>query len=342
MRTLIQNLPIKFIFFDKNEIIKVITNFAIPNLQDYVGKSLETFIRDVLDDPNKQDEVLNIFRTSRGWTEFEAVSPMGKEIQDSWTTVTLPDGGFITLGQDISAQKRSEVEKNKLLNQLIIHNNDLLQFSYMASHNLRGPVASMLGLISLFESHSSLAEQKDLFDHVKHSVNHLDNVISDINRILQFKNTVLLRKELVDLEELVMQLLNDFDLVIKDPPIIVTTLIQQKEVYSLRNYLYSILHNLISNAIRFRDPARQLHIKIIVECHDNELLFTVSDNGKGIDLDRFGEKIFKLYQRFDLEVAGKGLGLFMAKTQAEAMEGKLDVQSVVNEGSSFTLTLPLR
>jgi PAS domain S-box-containing protein len=342
MRTLINNLPLKFIFFDKNETIQFITeNFPMDNVQSFIGKSLETFVRTVLDDKIKQDEALSIFRYSRGWTEFEAIAPMGKEIQDSWTTVELPDGGFITLGQDIRSQKKSEVEKNKLLKQLIVQNNDLLQFSYMASHNLRGPVASMLGLISLMEPTVTLEEQKELFEHVKQSVTHLDSVISDINRILQFKNTVLLRKEYVDLEVLVDQLLRDFDVVLQDPSIVVTTRIEVIKVHSLRSYLYSILHNLISNAIRFRDLNRPLHITIHVYSISEELFITVTDNGKGIDLSRFGEKIFRLYQRFDLEAPGKGLGLFMAKTQAEAMGGKLDVHSKLDEGSSFTLTIPL-
>jgi len=67
----------------------------------------------------------------------------------------------------------------------------------------------------------------------------------------------------------------------------------------------------------------------------------VKDNGKGIDLGKVKDKIFLLYQRFDLEVEGKGLGLFMAKTQVEAMGGKIMIESEVDKGSSFIVTFPI-
>jgi signal transduction histidine kinase len=69
-------------------------------------------------------------------------------------------------------------------------------------------------------------------------------------------------------------------------------------------------------------------------------IIRVKDNGVGIDLDQFGDKIFGLYQRFHDHVNGKGIGLYLVKTQVEALNGKIQVQSKVDEGTEFKLVFP--
>jgi hypothetical protein len=102
-----------------------------------------------------------------------------------------------------------------------------------------------------------------------------------------------------------------------------------------------MLSHLILNAIKYRKRERKPEIKLSTEWQDERFVcICVQDNGLGIDLDRYREKIFMLYQRFHTHVDGKGLGLHMIKTQAEALGGTIQVESKINEGSTFKLILP--
>jgi light-regulated signal transduction histidine kinase (bacteriophytochrome) len=111
--------------------------------------------------------------------------------------------------------------------------------------------------------------------------------------------------------------------------------------YTIRSYFYSILYNLISNAIKYRSPRRNPAIEISTFRTRTTCGIRVRDNGMGIDLDRFGDKIFMLYQRFHLEVEGKGMGLHMVKTQVNSLNGSIDIKSTPGIGTTFTIHFPL-
>ncbi|MCX6295044.1 MAG: ATP-binding protein [Bacteroidetes bacterium] len=108
----------------------------------------------------------------------------------------------------------------------------------------------------------------------------------------------------------------------------------------MKSYIESIFYNLISNAIKYRSNEGKHHIVISTKKEKNIFHFTISDNGKGIDLEKNGKYIFGLYKRFHSEVEGKGLGLHMVKTQVEALGGHISVESEVEKGTTFKITLP--
>ncbi|PZR30514.1 MAG: two-component sensor histidine kinase, partial [Azospira oryzae] len=102
----------------------------------------------------------------------------------------------------------------------------------------------------------------------------------------------------------------------------------------------SILYNLISNAIRYRSIERTPVVKVSSH-EDGEYYFIdVEDNGLGIDLNQNKDNLFKLYKRFHFHVEGKGLGLYLVKTQIESLGGQIEVTSKVNEGTTFKVVLP--
>lgn len=104
-------------------------------------------------------------------------------------------------------------------------------------------------------------------------------------------------------------------------------------------YLESVLFNLISNAIKYSSPERKSEIKLNSYIQDNWLHVEIRDNGLGIDLVKYGNKLFRLRKTFHNHPNAKGLGLFMTKNQIEAMGGSITVQSTVGEGTTFTLRL---
>ncbi|RYG06621.1 MAG: ATP-binding protein, partial [Chitinophagaceae bacterium] len=114
------------------------------------------------------------------------------------------------------------------------------------------------------------------------------------------------------------------------------------EIKTIPAYLHSIFHNLISNAIKFRSPDRNLHIEISSELKNDCVCLVIKDNGLGIDLEKYGQKVFILYNRFHLhEPVGKGVGLSLVKTQIEALGGKIELESAPDKGCTFRLYFPL-
>jgi len=110
-------------------------------------------------------------------------------------------------------------------------------------------------------------------------------------------------------------------------------------IQSIRPYLDSILVNLISNSIKYRHPHRSPVIKLKTELAGDFIKLTVEDNGLGIDLALCRDKLFTLYSRFHNHVEGKGLGLYLVKTQITAMGGTIDVESELNKSLTFHIYL---
>lgn len=114
-----------------------------------------------------------------------------------------------------------------------------------------------------------------------------------------------------------------------------------KDVKGEKVYFESILYNLLSNAIKSRSEERPLLIIIHTKNSIGHFQIIFSDNGIGIDLDRFSGKLFSFYQRFHTHVEGKGIGLFLIKTQVESMSGTIEIKSEVNVGTTFIISFPL-
>jgi signal transduction histidine kinase len=131
-----------------------------------------------------------------------------------------------------------------------------------------------------------------------------------------------------------------FDIQILDSKAVVTAnFCEAPTVEYPKLYLESILLNLLSNAIRYRAPNRIAQIHFRTEIKNNEIILIATDNGLGIDLKKYGHKIFGLNNTFHRHPDSKGVGLFMTKTQIEAVGGSINVESEVDKGSTFKIIL---
>jgi signal transduction histidine kinase len=110
-------------------------------------------------------------------------------------------------------------------------------------------------------------------------------------------------------------------------------------VKAIPAYLDSILLNLLTNAVKYRSKERPCLIRITATCEGRYLMLTVSDNGLGIDIERHGAKLFGMFKTFHDHPEARGIGLFITKNQVEAIGGRIDVESVENEGTSFHVRL---
>jgi len=236
----------------------------------------------------------------------------------------------------INEKARNLIETN---NELVQYNNELRQFSYTVSHNLRAPVASLIGLTNIMDSTNLNDDNKLIIEHIKSSSKKLDSVFKDLNKIIDLRNSIGGVKEKIYLKDEVRAVKNVLKNEIAISKAIIESTFEVPIVYSIRPFLNSILYNLISNAIKYKTKLRKPIVKIHSSQDKDKIKISVSDNGMGIDTHAYKEDIFKMYKRFHQHTEGKGLGLYLVKLQADSLGGSIEVQSKVNEGSTFTLTL---
>ncbi len=241
--------------------------------------------------------------------------------------------------QDITRQKIEEQEKEKLITELIQNNKDLKQFSYITSHNLRGPIANLLGLSSLIDNYKIEDETlKQILAGIKKATFMFDDIIKDLTKVLNIKDHISIPQESLNiLSALEKGIAQNETMILETGTEIKTDLIKAPMLNFNKAYLESIFFNLISNAIKYRSPVRKVKIFITSENVNDEIVLKFSDNGLGLDVELYKERLFRLYQRFHDHAEGKGLGLFLIKSQMEALNGSINIESKVGIGTTFIL-----
>ena len=246
--------------------------------------------------------------------------------------------GFIFALKNITERKISDIERDKITSDLVQRNTDLEQFTYIVSHNLRAPVANILGLSNMLNTIDFDADETvEVKSALATSINILDQVILDINHILQTRNQIDEQNEEISLPVLVEDITLSLKSLTKNETISITFDFNNvHKIITLKTYIYSIFYNLILNSIKYKRQGIDPNIWISATENEGKLEIVFRDNGKGI-----GEKdlknIFGLYKRFDTSVEGKGMGLFMVKMHVEALGGKISVQSELGAGTTFKL-----
>jgi len=219
----------------------------------------------------------------------------------------------------------------------------LEQFSFIAAHNFNAPVARIKGLIELsLQGDLSQEEIKMLLTHLKHSADDLDEVTRDINTILKLRKNSPGPFETVDLSDVLHRTLSLLDKEIEEKHMKLDLRgFEPLSVKGLKTYMQNIFYILIENALKYASSKRGPMLKIT--CHQVNRVIRIAfiDNGVGIDLKLAMNKIFRLYQRFTPNASGKGLGLYLLKTQVDIMGGSVSVESTPEMGTTFVLTFPV-
>lgn len=250
--------------------------------------------------------------------------------------------GLCMASYDITTRKQMELERQQIINDLVQRNKDLEQFAHILSHNVRAPLATLLGLTDMLQNDISTAESTAINNGIKESAGHLDIIIKDLNRILDVKRDLSeVRSEIV-LQDVVEEIKHMLVTIIKDKEAqIVYDFTAASKLVSVRSFIHSILYNLISNALKYTANGIMPQVFIVSEVKHNKLYIIVKDNGMGIDLNKHGEHLFGLYKRFHPDVEGRGLGLFMVKTQVESINGHIEVHSEPDKGTTFKVSFNL-
>jgi signal transduction histidine kinase len=263
------------------------------------------------------------------------------------TSIIMKDGNGIvylsTIIRDITEKKKIESEQKALTEELLKNNQDLQQFSFITSHNLRAPVANLLSLLSLFNKENPADDFNQLLiEKFEEATQQLNQTLNDLVNILVIKSNNNIERETISFTDIFIEVKKNID-----------NLLQQQhgkiqadfsaidEIQYNRIHIESIFLNMISNAIRYSSPDRKPEIKVKSYKVDDWAIVEFSDNGLGMDLNRYGDRLFGLYQRFHGNKEGKGLGLYMTRSQIIAMGGKIEVESAVGKGTKFKIFFKL-
>ncbi len=277
-------------------------------------------------------ETLNHTKTGEEyWVNFSMIPITNQEGEHSH---------WISIQRDITEEKKQEKEKEQLIRELTQNNKDLKQFSYITSHNLRAPLSNLTGLLNLMhEIPVENDELREIINGFSTSTNLLNETINDLVKVVIIKDNPSINKEEVLIKDVFENVFNQLSYLISLHKPILKIELEKVTILNINKaYLESILLNLFTNAIKYRSPKRILRIFVSSKEIGNQIILVFKDNGIGIDLERNGDKIFGLYQRFHNYSDSKGLGLYLVKSQVESMGGTISVESEVDKGTTFTIT----
>ena len=239
---------------------------------------------------------------------------------------------------DITPIKEAEEELRKLLAVTSEQNNNLLNFAHIVSHNLRSHSANLSMLSSFLVNEENEEERKNLIHMIDEASNGLNETVQHLNEVVNVKTNVNGNMVPINLYTALKGVEKNISTLFKEKEVICEIDVPKSHnLKAVPAYLDSILLNLFTNSVKYSAPNRQPQIVVSSKIEGNKVVVAFSDKGQGIDLDRHGRKIFGMYKTFHGNEDAKGIGLFITKNQIEAMNGKIEVESTVNVGTTFNL-----
>jgi signal transduction histidine kinase len=243
---------------------------------------------------------------------------------------------IIGFGIDITERKILKERQVVLVKQLSGQNTQLIDFCNIVSHNLRAPLVNISMLSKYIEESNDVAEQKEMIKMLNPVVDNLHTTFNELVESIQIKQDVEIQSELMCLEECLKRTVEGLEPELRQSETTIDTKFEAApNIKFPSKYMHSIFHNLVSNAVKYRSPQRKPVIKLETKKVDNTIVFSVSDNGLGIDLKKHHHNCFKIGKVFHSHPNAKGFGLYMTKTQVEAMGGQIWVESTPDVGTTF-------
>lgn len=349
-RAIFENTPVSYVLIDKEFNIISFNQMAKKNYADEMnvmieeGKNLVEIMPE-----NRRITTRRVFESVLQGEKINYETSFRHGQQQHWFNVNMfpvhdarnPAFGLVISSENITERKQIEIERSKMTADILRHNKDLEQFAYIISHNLRSPVANIIGLSNIIQNHTSMSQEdfNRCIDGLSLSVKKLDNIILDLNFILQGRRGTNESKETVSLTAILNDIRTSISALIEKENIKIATNFRVNKLFTIRSYIYSIFYNLLINSIKYRRQDVQTSIQIQSKKVGNTTVITFKDNGLGIDMKTNQDKLFGLYKRFHPHIEGKGMGLYMVKTQVELLGGYIRIASEVNQGTEFTITL---
>jgi signal transduction histidine kinase len=251
---------------------------------------------------------------------------------------------FNRMLDELNQAKSVEDQKKELesLNaELKVKNDSLDSFVYRVSHDLKAPIINISSLLTLVKKRAP-ADDKFLgqtLGFIDDSVKKLQNTIHDLLEVSRIERNLLGDIEEVNLNELLADINIEFGELIRSSEATIETNFMEGGncVDFAKANMKSILSNMISNAIKYKSPHRKPVIKLSTTMEGDFLKLKIEDNGIGIDLNRHGNNLFKMFSRFHSHVEGSGVGLYIVHKLITENGGDIKIESDLSKGSTFNI-----
>lgn len=263
-----------------------------------------------------------------------------------WVNATLTNmlasegvNGFVVNLRDITGKKEAEMNLVKSYELVMEQNKRLLNFAYIVSHNLRSHSSNMSSILELYDIEESQGEKDSYIDLLRKVSTNLDQSLHDLNEVVSINTNLDIKAESISVSKFIEQALDVLSIQIKSKNARITNEVPADMQISFNSaYMESVLLNFLTNALRYSHPERTPVISLLGYEEDSSWVLEVKDNGIGIDLDKYGDKVFGLYKTFSDRKDARGVGLFITKNQINAMGGMVKVESEPGVGTTFKVT----
>ncbi|WP_442589141.1 sensor histidine kinase [Pedobacter sp. AW31-3R] len=349
--SILNNIPSDIVVFDSDHKYLFANPGAIKNEEFrkfIIGKDDFEYAayrnRDPIIALERREQFLEVKKRGKtiGWEESQ-LDPDGNRLTYLRRMFPVHDehGEFIMaigFGIDITDRKLLEEKQSRIMEQLSMQNTQLLDFCNIVSHNLRGPLINMSMLVEFIQETEDIEEQRLLVTKLEPVIENLKNTFNELVESIQIRQNTDIQSDKLLLTVCLQETLDGLHMEIKKARAKIDVNFEEApSVIYPHKYLSSIFYNLVSNAIKYQSPERQLTLKLASRKEQGNIVVTVQDNGLGIDMLKHKDSIFKIGKIFHRHPDAKGLGLFMTKTQVEAMGGRIWVESIPDQGAKFSV-----
>jgi signal transduction histidine kinase len=238
--------------------------------------------------------------------------------------------------ESLEREAQSQKEKNEIIEK---KNAELDSFFYRISHDLKGPVSSLLGLNAVVNMEISDEPSLRLFAMYHSQVMRMNDIVMGLINLTEINNTEKLRTR-IDFEKLVDECVDSCRYLEQFSKMKVEKDIQPIEFHSEWAIINTILQNLIENGIKYSRTNTQPFLKIKIYTEQPQIVLSVEDNGQGIP-ESHQSSIFNMFYRANQRAKGSGLGLYILKRAVERLNGTIAFTSIINTGSTFVVKLPI-
>ncbi|QWX84389.1 PAS domain-containing sensor histidine kinase [Cellulophaga sp. HaHaR_3_176] len=246
--------------------------------------------------------------------------------------------GIVGFSLDINYLKEKEDELRRLINITSLQNKKLVNFAHIISHNIRSHSANFSLLLGFLIKENKECERLKLLEMLTNESDNLLETLDNLNQVVEINTNLNLTNTNIEINSSIDLTLNKLKHLIKNKKAIISNTIEESIfINGIPSYVENILLTVISNAIKFSNNNTENLIQISAEQNSNQTILIIKDSGIGIDLNKNKNKLFGMYRTFHENPESKGIGLFIAKNQIEAMNGKFEVKSEIGKGTIFKI-----
>ncbi|WP_157449721.1 PAS domain S-box protein [Croceitalea dokdonensis] len=351
LRTLIDNLPLNIYIKDK-EFKKILLNKAeasylgVERMEDVIGKTDFDLYPEQTAEISRQED-LQVLQSKKPILSKRSITIKHDGSKTHFLTSKIPwldahgsSKGIIGISIDMTVMVQKEEQLNDLINVTSLQNKKLINFAHIVSHNLRSHTANFSMLLDFLVNEKQEVEKSKILKMLTKASDNLMDTLENLNEVVDISTNMNLEKKSIVLWEqinIVKENISAF--MTKHHATVINNVPKKLEVLAVPAYLESVILNLLTNAVKYKHPQRSPEIILSAKQEDDYVILSISDNGLGIDLKKYGDKLFGMYKTFHNNKDARGIGLYLVKNQLQSMGGGIEVFSEINKGTTFKVIL---